>query len=50
VACPAEGKAHQGDKRELVYLERGKAQERKLRRVEEREAARPTKGKAQREE
>jgi len=38
VACPAEGKAHQGNKRELVCLERGKAQERKLRRVEEEEA------------
>jgi len=33
----AEEKVHQEDKRELACLERGKAQERKLRRVEEEE-------------
>jgi len=50
VACPAEGKVHQGDKRKLACLERGKAQEKKLRRVEEKEAVCPTKEKAQQEE
>jgi len=48
--CPAEGKAHQGNKRELVHLERGKAQERKLRRVEEEKTVHPTKEKTQQEE
>ena len=48
--CSAEGKAHQGNKRELVHLERGKAQERKLRRVEEEKAVHPSKEKTQQEE
>ena len=50
VAYPAEEKVHQRDKRKLACLERGKVQERKLRRVEGEEAVHPTKGKAQQEE
>jgi len=50
VVYSAEGKAHQGDKREPVRLKREKAQERKLRRVEEEEVACSMKGKVQQEE
>jgi len=50
MACLAEEKAYQGDKGKLTHLKRGKAQERKLRRVEEEKAACPMKGKAQQEE
>jgi len=46
---PVEEKVHQGDKREPARFERGKAQKRKLRRVEEEEVACPMKGKAQQE-
>jgi len=48
VACPREGKAHQRNKGKLAHLEREKVQE--VKRVEEGEAARPVKGKAQQEE
>jgi len=50
VVYPAKGKAYQGDKRKLAHLKKGKAQKKKLRRVEEEEAVRPIKGKAQQEE
>ena len=50
VACPKEGKAHQGEKRPARPI-REKAQEgeKKLRRVEESEAAHPVQGKVQQE-
>ena len=46
MAHPAKGKVHQGDKGKPVHLERGKAQERKLRRAEE-EVTCPTEKKMQ---
>jgi len=46
MAHPEKGKAHQGDKGKPVHLERGKVQERKLRRAEE-EATCPTEEKTQ---
>jgi len=50
MACPVERKVHQENKRKPACLKEGKAQERKLRRVEGEEAAHPIKGKVQQEE
>jgi len=50
VVCPIEEKVHQGERRKLAYLERGKVQEcikrKQLRRTEKGEVVCPAKGEA----